>query len=200
MSWCQAKQFSIYPRGAAARFLAGWHAFDKDERGAILFEAAIVIPILVMIFVGMVEFSQAFTARRRAGAVASTTADLVAQAQSVTTADLNDIVSVSNSLMAPYPVAPLSLTITSVGLDANNQSIALWSCSWSAVGATPACVANNAPYALPAGLVSQQGNSVIVSDVTYLFTPPVGRFLLGGVTFNPKAYFKPRLTPLVTKQ
>ena len=48
-----------------------------DEQGSVLIEAAIICPVLVIIFLGMVEFSQALTVKRRVQNVASATADLV---------------------------------------------------------------------------------------------------------------------------
>ena len=86
---------------------SGRTIFVRDE-GAIMLEAAIVLPILVMMFVGMIEFSQAFTARRKVASTAITTADLVAQVSSVSTSQLNDIVSVSNALLAPFSATPLA--------------------------------------------------------------------------------------------
>jgi Flp pilus assembly protein TadG len=152
-----------------------------------------------MMFLGMVEFSEAFTARRKVGIATSTMADLVSQTESVTTASLNDIVSVSNSIMAPYPAAPLSITITSVGLDSNGNSVALWSCAWATVAAAPNCASTGAAFVLPPGLLVQPTDTVIVVQTSYNFKPPVGQFLLGGLTFSQAAYFKPRLTAAITK-
>ncbi len=180
--------------------------FIAREDGAILFEAAIVLPILLMIFVGMVEFSQAFTAKRRVASVAITTADLVAQAASVTTSNLNDIVSISNALLAPLSVKTLTVTVTSVGLDANNNAATLWICTWSKIGAAPSCTvsaqgctATGAAYSLPKGLTLQPGNSLIVTNATYKYNPQIAKFLMGGVTFNSASYFKPRQVSCVTK-
>jgi Flp pilus assembly protein TadG len=179
--------------------------FVRDE-GAIMLEAAIVLPILVMMFVGMIEFSQAFTARRKVASTAITTADLVAQVSSVSTPQLNDIVSVSNALLAPFSATPLRITITSVGLDANSNAATLWSCTWSSVTASPTCTAppqgctaTGTPFTLPSGLLGQAGSSIIVTNATYNYKPPMGQFLIGGVTFNSVSYFKPRLAPCVAK-
>jgi Flp pilus assembly protein TadG len=181
-------------------------AFLEQDKGAILVEAAIVLPILVMMFVGMAEFSLAFTANRKVTAVASTVADLVAQRMSVAKPDLNDIVSVANSLLAPFPAAPLSISVASVGLNDAGASATLWSCSWSSISGSPnctdapeGCAATGATLALPEGILTQAGNSIIVVKATYTYTPPVGKFLIGGLTFQPASYFKPRQVPCVAK-
>ncbi len=135
------------------RLVAAVRRLAAGGEGAILAEAALVIPVLLLLLVAMVEFTQAFAVRRRTAAVAATTADLVSQAVSISTSDLNDIVSAANNLMPPYSVTPLTVTITSVQLaqnpnqdTANNQVTANWSCSWSSISAAPVCSGANTPY------------------------------------------------------
>ncbi len=171
-----------------------------DERGAIMTEAAIVFPILVVMLLGMFEFSQAFTARRRVQAVASTAADLVAQNATVTTADLNDIASIGAQLMLPFSPTGLTLTVTSVGQDNNSKPVVLWTCSWGNILAAAACSAGGAYSNLPAGLFVTSTDSVIVGQTSYTYTPAIGEFLVGGVHFTGASYFKPRLSQTVTKQ
>ena len=91
--------------------------WPAGERGTIAIEAAIILPVLLLIFLGMVEFGQAFTVKRRVQNVASSTADLVAQSQTVTTAQLNDIASIGAQLMLPFSSTGIALTITSVAED-----------------------------------------------------------------------------------
>lgn len=177
---------------AARRRLAG-------RGGSVAIEAAIIIPILFMMFFGMVEMGQAFTAKRRVQGVASATADLVAQSSSVSTADLVDIASIASQLMLPYSSTRLALKITSVAEDASSNITAQWSCAWSSVVSAPTCTTTAATYTgLPSGLLSA-GQSVIVGQATYAFTPTIVDFLTSGVTFSSTAYFRPRLASSVTK-
>ncbi len=170
-----------------------------DESGAVLIEAAIVLPILLTIFFGMVEFSNAFTAKRRVQSVASTTGDLVAQAQSVTIPDLADIASVGAQLMQPFSSSGLTVTISSVSEDSQSNITVQWSCSWSSISATPTCAQTGAAYkGAPAGVLSA-GESIIVSQASYAFTPVIGEFL-GAVTFTAASYFRPRLVASVALQ
>ena len=115
---------------AQQRRAGRWRA---DERGSVAIESAIIFPVLVLIFLGMVEMSQAFTVKRRVQNVANSTADLVAQSQTVTTSDLNDIASIGAQLMLPFSSTGLTLTITSVAEDTQNKVTVQWSCSWSSL-------------------------------------------------------------------
>ena len=55
-----------------------------DRRGVSAVEFALVAPILVLLYFGLVELSQAATADRRLAHATSAVGDLVAQASSVT--------------------------------------------------------------------------------------------------------------------
>ena len=124
---------------AQRRRAGGWRA---DERGSVAIESAIIFPVLVLIFLGMVEMSQAFTVKRRVQNVANSTADLVAQSQTVTTSDLNDIASIGAQLMLPFSSTGLTLTITSVAEDTQSKVTVQWSCSWSSLSSSANCTAS----------------------------------------------------------
>lgn len=174
-----------------------WRA---DERGSAAIELAIIFPVLVLIFLGMVEMSQAFTVKRRVQNVANTTADLVARSQTVTTSDLNDIASIGAQLMLPFSSTGLTLTITSVTEDAQSKVTVQWSCSWSSLSSSANCTATGAAYTgLPSGLLNA-GQSVIVGRAAYPYTPSIGEFLTGGLTFTASSYYRPRLAASVVKQ
>jgi Flp pilus assembly protein TadG len=171
-----------------------------DEQGSVLIEAAIICPVLVIIFLGMVEFSQALTVKRRVQNVASATADLVAQSQSVTTADLNDIASIGAQLMAPFSSTGLSLTLTSVAEDTDSKITVQWSCSWSPLASSANCAAGGTAFTgLPTGLLNP-GQSLIIGQTLYPYAPAIGEFLTGGLTFSATSYYRPRLVTSVVKQ
>ncbi len=171
-----------------------------DERGTVLIEAAIILPLLVMMFLGMVEMGQAFTVRRRVQNVASATADLVAQYVTVTTANLNDIAAIGAQLMLPFSSTGLTLTITSIAEDAQKNITVQWSCAWSSLSSSANCTASGAAYkGLPAGLLNP-GQSVIVGQTSYPYKPTIGEFLLRGLTFSASSYYRPRLATAVVKQ
>jgi Flp pilus assembly protein TadG len=148
----------------------------------------------------MVEMSQAFTVKRRVQNVASTTADLVARSQTVTTSDLNDIASIGAQLMLPFSSTGLTLAITSVAEDAQSKVTVQWSCSWSSLSSSANCTATGAAYTgLPSRLLNP-GQSVIIGQAAYAYTPSIGEFLTGGLTFTASSYYRPRLAASVVKQ
>lgn len=172
----------------------------RDERGSVLIEAAIIFPILVMILLGMIEFGNAFTAKRRVQNVASTAADLVAQYQVVATSNLNDIASVGIQLMLPFSRTGLSLTITSVAQDSSNNITVQWSCSWASSSSTVSCSTAQVAYkGLPAGLLTAN-QSLIIGQASYLYNATMTYFLAPSLTLSATSYFRPRLVPSIPLQ
>jgi Flp pilus assembly protein TadG len=163
-------------------------AASGDESGTAMLEFAIVLPVMVLMFLALVEFTDAFSVRRRVEAAAGMIADLVSQSASVSSADLSDISRIGDALMRPYASAPLGVRITSVGHDQNNDTIVAWSWSSAKMTALP----TGEHIDVPANLVNAQ-TGLIVAETTYEFHPVIGTYLLDGRTFTATAYYRPRM-------
>jgi len=137
----------------------------RDKRGASAIEFALIVPVIILMYVGIVEIANLLTVDRRVETVASTAAALTAQVKQVSNADLADIVAASKSILDPYPTTPLKVIISSVVADQNNNGKVAWSYSSSGSGR-----AVGSSYVLPTG-TTVANSSVIVAEVTYTFTP-----------------------------
>ena len=60
---------------------------------------------MIVLYLGIAETGNAITVYRRMSTIASTAADLTAQTKTVSTSDLDDIVSASSAILSPYPTA-----------------------------------------------------------------------------------------------
>lgn len=161
-------------------------SFPSSQRGSILIEAAIALPVLVVILLGMAEFGEAFTVSRKNARVAQVAADLVSQQTNMTTLDANDIASIRTAILQPYNATSSGLRISSIIKNANNATVQ-WSRAWGNLAA----LGQNVAFALPSDLISQ-GKTIIVAEASYAFTPVIGTYLTGGVTFDYVAYYVPR--------
>lgn len=172
----------------------------RDRRGVSAIEFAMIAPVMILMYVGLAEVGNALTIYRRAATVAMTASDLTAQVKSLKTADLQDIVGASSSILAPYPATsptPLKIVISSVVADQNNNGHVAW--SYASNGASARGV--NSAYAVPNGL-TEAGTSVIVSEVTYAFTPLLDLpqiFSPGAFDITRTFYSRPRRSLTVTK-
>ena len=171
-----------------ARLIRRW---NHDKRGVAAIEFAMIVPIMLALFIGSIEFSQAITVDRRITQIASSTADLVAREKTITTAQLGNVMDIAKILMKPYETSLLRITLTSVFAnitDAANTKVC-WSFNFQGGANT---YAKNQTYTLPTGIVDA-GGSVIVAEVKYNYTPLIfSTYMPGITTLNDKFFLKPR--------
>ena len=168
-------------------------AATRCEQGAILIEAAFVFPILIIMFIGLIEFGEAFAVDRKLTSAASTVSDLVAQLSQVSAADLDDIARVADEIIKPYVTAPMSMVVSSVETDGNGAVTV----GWSYVHGTGANAHRPGDsFLLPSGL-AERNSSVIVTETYYQFTPGVALFLSRTITLSGESFFRPRLSSVV---
>lgn len=175
---------------------AYWSSLLRDRRGVSVVEFALIAPILILLFIGVVETSNALTIYRRTSTVAATAADLTAQVKTIKGPDIRDVFSASTGILDPFPTAPLRIVLSSVVADNNNNGKVAWSCANKGSGR-----AVNSAYSLPPGL-TEPGSSVIVAEITYAFTPMLGLdaiFSPGAFDMTRTFYARPRRSLTVAK-
>ena len=169
----------------------------RDERGIAAIEFAMIVPIMVALFIGSVELSQAITVDRRVTQIASSTADLVAREKAVTTAQLDQIMTIATILMKPYDTSKLKITLVSVGAKATDNTITKVCWSYNFHGGTHT-YANGTVYALPTKDIIDKGGSVVVAEVEYDYTPLIFSHYMPGLTkLFDKFYLKPRVSSMI---
>jgi Flp pilus assembly protein TadG len=162
--------------------------FRVDARGVAAVEFAFIAPILILMYFGIAEFTQAMIVKRRVSHVASTIGDLTARATAVTTSDTTDIFTVARTIITPLSTSPLKMRITSITANSAGTAHVDWSdaSNWTTltVGST---------VTVPSGVLSAN-QSVVRADVQYNFDSTLHFVLPNGVTFNQTYYMRPRLS------
>jgi Flp pilus assembly protein TadG len=158
-----------------------------DRRGLSAIEFALLFPFMLTVYFGAVEISNLLTIDRKVTNVASTTADLVAQAETLNDAAIADVFLAATTILSPFDTASVSIVVTSVVADADNKTTVGWSDGYNgATARTP-----GEPITLPAGL-TQPNSSVIFAEVSYTHSSLVNQMLGGSVTLSDNFYARPR--------
>lgn len=162
----------------------------RAQGGTAAVEFALIAPVLIVIYWGLADLSLGLMASRRTSHLAASMGDLVAQSESLTQANVDDIFEIGSSILDPFPAGTeLHMRISSVTRNATTGVIAA---DW-----TPA-PSKNWQGTLPfdtKGLTTDQlpaGQTLIVTEVIYDFTPPIGKFLPINTTFKSTTYHHPR--------
>ncbi len=157
----------------------------SDERGVSAVEFAMLAPVLIAFYFGMAEFCQGFMAQKRMGHASAMVADLVAQEETVATANLDDIFDIGGLMMEPFATAGLKQRVSSVTRTSGVARV-----DWSRGDGMAARVVNST-ITLPTDLIAN-GESVIVSEATYDYDSPVDYFMPGITRFSHIYYLRPR--------
>lgn len=182
----------------ASQWMAlGLRRLGNDSRGVAAVEFAMIVPIMFFLFVGAIEFSQALTVDRRVTQSASSTADLIARApsQGLTATQVDNELRIVEQLIRPYDVNALTVNIVSVKATAvpGNPGAMNYVVDWSRdnSGGTP-YPRNGAYSGIPPGLLVA-GESVIVAEATYNYTPMIFHyFIRNAFNLEERFYLKPR--------
>ena len=98
----------------------------RDERGVSAVEFAMLLPLMITLYLGGVEVSQAIAVDRKVTLVARSLGDLVAQSTTVTNSDMTNILAAA-AVVQPFPDATLKVTVSSVTIDAQSVAKIAWS-------------------------------------------------------------------------
>jgi Flp pilus assembly protein TadG len=165
----------------------------RDRRGVTAVEFALILPALLLVSMGVAEFGNAFLVNRKLTVAADTVADLVAQETTVSSAYLTDVFRAADGVIFPYSALSASYRVTSIKLNGAGAAVVDWS-----VNRDGTAVAAGTPFDVPANLMAA-GESVIVSDVTYNYTPVFGTLITGSIVMSDRVILRPRKVLIIPK-
>ncbi len=178
-----------------------WRGFRKSNDGAAAVEFAILLPLLISMFFGVVETSLALLCRADVSVMASTAADLISQVNAASTTDITNVYSAAGTILYPYydpsnGSAKPTIRLTSVIYDTTSQSTTAgkvaWTCTQSGSGTlSPSSRTVGATVTLPQALMTTNG-SVIIAEIAYNYVSPTTKVITGPINMTNNFYTKPR--------
>ena len=170
------------------RLARDWAA---DCRGIAATEFAFIVPLMLVMFFGTVEFCSGIAVDRKVTLMARTLSDLTSQSTSVADADMTNFFAAASSIMYPYDTTPVKATITELYVDpTTHKARAQWSKGYQPI-------ADKTVVSIPTALLVD-GTYLIYSKVEYLYKPTVGYVMAqAGVNLSDVAYTRPRQSTCV---
>ena len=179
---------------------AGNVGFWKDRRAVAATEFALILPFMLLLLIGMAEITGAMNQDRKVARISNSIADLVAQAQTVTSNELLGVMDLGEQVLAPYPVDELEIIVASVSFDEDGNAEVDW--SYDSGGDAPWASGAEPPITLP-DTVAAANTSIVVSVTTLNYEPPfAGVFTQyfsrdSSLELSHTYYLRPRLTDTV---
>jgi Flp pilus assembly protein TadG len=180
---------------------AALRRFWGEEFGAIAAEFALVISALIVILTGCFEAGRYILLNQKLDRASSSVADLIAQADGVSVAIMNDIYMAADEQTLPFDLGGDGRVIVSsiYRVDVNPAKVQ-WQCSGGGnySAATSAIGSEGDDAVLPPNFDVGVGANVVAAEVLYDYEP----FLFQGI-FEPKvfrhtSYTRPRGALLTT--
>jgi len=180
--------------------------FRKDKKGLAAVEFALLLPVMITLFFGVVEISMMLSCRAAVTNVASVTADLVAQKSSVTASDVSNVFTAASAILYPNSQSNATIEVYSI-VDDGAQGPAgkvAWSCKKIGTGAattgpTTPPTGTNGGEMIAASNLDADGKpayggsgSVILAKITYTYSSPTTQILTGTQTMTNTFYARPR--------
>lgn len=103
--------------------------FRSDKRGLAAVEFAMVLPIMTVLFFGMLEASDLFTVNRRLASATNALVDIVAKEPSITEAELDDLIVGVTRILEPSNTSTVTMKVTAVtrGSSTSDPVLVHWS-------------------------------------------------------------------------
>jgi|SRR5579883_871696 Flp pilus assembly protein TadG len=178
--------------GVALRLIAGVRRFTGARDGVSAVEFAIVLPLMLLLYIGGVELGDGLAIQFKVAETARTVTDLTTQYVNIDSRTMSDILSAAAQVVAPYPSSSMVVTVSEITTNGAGQGTVTWSCS---LNGTPR--PQNQSFTLPTAL--QAANiSLIFGEVTYPYTPQLGSIVTGTINISQSTYFYPRLSTQIT--
>lgn len=162
-----------------------------QESGIAAVEFSLILPILIVLWIGGVEVTGALSVDRRLNNLSSAIGDLVARSKTITYAQIDDIFDLAPGAMYPYEDAGMSMRVTAIDIDEDGVSTVAWS---RGEGTASPALAKDTPMDdyVPETLRVPE-SQIIMSEVYYTYRPAVGYVMTGDVDLEDKMFFVPRL-------
>lgn len=185
-------------RQACRRPLVDWRrraqGFRRDTCGVAAIEFAIIFPLMLIVYVGLVDVSNLISANRRVTLTANTLGDLVTQSPGeVTSAQIEGFFAAASPIMEPFPADSIALELYAFTKSSGSISLA-----WQRKNSESSCDAAPTPDAKMESLMTED-NDVIVSRTCYTWKPILGVLLgIEQTTARAELMLRPRQSARIT--
>jgi len=165
----------------------GWMCrFARDRRGVSAVEFALIAPVMIALYFGSVEVSDAVSVDRKVSLTAAALANLSSQVTTISASEMTNILDASSAIIAPYDASKLKMTVTCIAIDANRNARVKWSVTRNGSS-------NSGTATLPSALLVAN-TQILLAEAGYAYQPTVGYTITGTLNLSDKMYMTPRQT------
>ncbi len=175
--------------------------FGQETKGVAAIEFAFLAPLMLLMYVGTMEVSNAVSANRKLSRVSSTVGDLLTQTTCYTDATLTDIMKIADDIMFPFSDT-LKIQINGVKVVGGVPKV-----QWSRGYYGALQLATGANYTVP-DKIKVEGNFLVAAKIDMNYAPAIGWLTYGtgnnlnrdnsAITMKEEMFLRPRIGDTIT--
>lgn len=170
----------------------------RARGGSLLTEYSAALPVLTLLVLAGTEVARFALLNQKMDRLATSMGDLVAQAETLTAAELTSLFAAAEHVAWPFDVAAKGVVIvTSIGAP-GGAPVINWQRSGGGALAAGSAIGTGGPATLPDGLVIRANETIIAAEVYFEFTPLFLPEIVAAQRLYHRAFFRPRLGSLNT--
>jgi Flp pilus assembly protein TadG len=174
--------------------------FVRDRRAVSAVEFALLLPLMLVLYIGGNEVGQSIAIYRKVAQTAYTMCDLITQVSSTTSAGVTDVLAAANAVMMPYDASGAKMVLAAVTYNGGTYQVA-WSKAQNGATAWTVGAAPPSTITIPTNLVTT-GQQLIVAQVTYTYTSVFTSVMTkiwgsNSITMGDAVFLRPRLSSTI---
>jgi Flp pilus assembly protein TadG len=177
--------------------------FVGECRGVSAVEFALIAPLMISLYFGCAEVSDAIAVDRKVSLIAGTLANLTASCgdstasggcpssttppNNITNTEMNNIFAAATAIATPYSSGPLTMRLSCIAIGSDGKVTVPWS-------ATSGSISKLTTFTFSDTETSLKVNStqLIYAEVSYAYTPIVGTSFIPNLTLSDHMFMTPR--------
>jgi hypothetical protein len=168
------------------------------ESGTALIEFAVVLPVLVLLLLAGLQFASLILLTQKVQRLTATMGDLVAQAESLTAAQLDTLFVAGRHVLLPFDHdRDGRIIVSAVGRAGSGPAQVLWQrADRGGLAASSGIGAPGGAAALPTGFILRDNETVIVSEAFHAFRSDLTAVIPAQPVVYEQGFYRPRLGSL----
>lgn len=171
--------------------IGAWRRLARDHRGVAAVEFALVVPVVIVVYLGGFEVMEASTVYRKLTDTTVQLANVTAQYTTMSSADVDNVLGASAQIMTPYPTTDLTIVLSEVTTNNAGAGEVAWSQAYQGTALAP-----GASVTMPAGFQTPNTSYVLV-QTTYAYQPVIGGAFIKPIKMTNQLFMLPRSSPSI---
>jgi len=172
--------------------------FLGDRNGSLAVEMALAVPVLVALLLTGIEVSRLVLLNQKIERASATMADLVSQSEILAEGDLDNLFVATGYVVDPFDLSSNGrMIVSSIGRSGASTSVN-WQRGFGAGSGTSVFGAEDGAAVFPEGFELRDGDSVIVAEAFYDYSPVFTNTVITNSTLSRYSILRPRFGSLAS--